>query len=449
MSRHNLFFTPEQEAEDFHTVLTQVQEYISAQHSGLLSDGNAAEAKEHIKRYVTKFVQDSRVAVKGMTQQQLVDLLYTEMAEYSFLTKYIFGEGIEEIDINSWRDIEIQYAGGRCAKLQEHFYSPEHCVNVLRRMLQASGTILDDQSPLVVATLAENVRIAVMKHPVVDASVGAAASIRIVNPHNIGRQDLLDGGSATGEMLDLLSECVRYGISMCFAGATSSGKTTAAGWLLSTIPDSKRVFTIENGSRELSLVRETDGKVSNSVVHTLTRNSENELYRIDQIDLVDISLRFNPDIVVVGEMRGAEANAAQEIARAGVAVVTTIHANACEATYRRMVSLCKRAVDMSDETLMSYVTEAYPIIVFCKQLENKQRRLMEIMECEILPDQTRNYRTLFRYEISENRFENGEFFITGEHAIINPISDSLCKRLLENGMPQDRINLLKGGLKTA
>ena len=114
-----------------------------------------------------------------------------------------------------------------------------------------------------------------------------------------------------------------------------------------------------------------------------------------------------------------------------------------------MVSLCKRAVDMSDETLMSYVTEAYPIIVFCKQLENKQRRLMEIMECEILPDQTRNYRTLFRYEISENRFENGEFFITGEHAIINPISDSLCKRLLENGMPQDRINLLKGGLKTA
>ena len=101
MSRHNLFFAPEQETGDFRTVLAQVQEYISAQHSGLLSDGNAAEAKEHIKRYVTKFVQDSRVAVKGMSQQQLVDLLYTEMVEYSFLTKYIFGEGIEEIDINS------------------------------------------------------------------------------------------------------------------------------------------------------------------------------------------------------------------------------------------------------------------------------------------------------------------------------------------------------------
>ncbi len=41
-----------------------------------------------------------------------------------------------------------------------------------------------------------------------------------------------------------------------------------------------------------------EGRVTNSVVHTLTRNSENELYRIEQIDLVDISLRFNADIVV-------------------------------------------------------------------------------------------------------------------------------------------------------
>lgn len=47
--------------------------------------------------------------------------------------------------------------------------------------------------------------------------------------------------------------------------------------------------------------------------------------------------------------------------------------NSCEATYRRMVSLCKRAVDMSDQTLMDYVTEAYPIVVFCNSSKNKQR----------------------------------------------------------------------------
>ena len=125
-----------------------------------------------------------------------------------------------------------------------------------------------------------------------------------------------------------------------------------------------------------------------------------------------------------------------------VAVVTTIHSMSCDATYRRMVSLCKRAVDMSDETLMGFVTEAYPIVAFCKQLENKERRLMEIMECEIKPDGTRTFRPLFQYQITENRVENGKFIITGSHKQVNAISDSLARRFMENGMPQEMLKKL-------
>ena len=94
---------------------------------------------------------------------------------------------------------------------------------------------------------------------------------------------------------------------------------------------------------------------------------------------------------------------------------------------------------MSDETLMGFVTEAYPIIAFCKQLENKERRLMEIMECEILADGTRRYRPLFQYQITENRVEDEKFVIVGHHRQINPISDSLARRLMENGMPQETL----------
>ena len=429
---HNLFFTPSAEGRDFNSVLQEVQEYISGAYAALITEGGE-DSKEQLMRYITKYLQDRRIAVAGMTQTELVDAIYSEMAEFGFLTRYIYADGIEEININSWRDIEVQYSDGRSEKLTEHFDSPEHALAVIRRMLHASGMVLDNASPLVTGHLTRNTRIAAMKSPVVDEDVGVAASIRIVNRHNLSREDLLRSGTATEKMLDWLSVFLRYGISICVAGATSSGKTTAAGWLLTTIPDSKRIFTIENGSRELELVREENGKVVNSVVHTLTRDSENERQRIDQIALVDICLRFNPDILVVGEMRGAEANAAQEAARVGVAVLTTIHSNSCEATYRRMVSLCKRAVDMSDETLLSYVTEAYPIVVFCKQLENKQRRMMEIMECEILPNGDRRYNTLFRYVITENHMEDGKFVIEGHHTQVNEISVSLRKRLLENG----------------
>lgn len=260
------------------------------------------------------------------------------------------------------------------------------------------------------------------------------------------KADFIQSGTATADMLDFLSECLRYGVSMCVAGATSSGKTTLAGWLLTTIPDNKRIFTIENGSRELALVRREDERVCNSVIHTLTRMSENEKQNIDQEILLDMALRFNPEIICVGEMRGPEAYAAQESARTGHTVLTTIHSNSCEATWRRMVTLCKRKYDMADSTLMDLVTEAFPIVVFAKQLENKQRRLMEVMECEILPDGSRNYRSLFQFQITENRVEDGKFIVSGQHRAVKGISKSLQKRFLENRMPEESLQrILKMG----
>ncbi len=438
-----LFFSPEEE-KDFQTVLKDVQEYISSKYSTLILDGDNEEVKQHIKRYISKYVMDYRIQVKGMDEGKLIDTLYTEMAEFSFLTKYIFGTGIEEININSWRDIEVQYANGTCEKLQEHFESPEHAINVVRRMLHVSGMVLDNASPAVLGHLSKNIRIAVLKTPLVDEDVGVAASIRIVNPLSLAKEDFVKSGTATAEELDFLSECLRYGISICVAGATSSGKTTITGWLLGTIPDSKRIFTIENGSRELDLVREHDGAVCNSVVHTLTRASENEKQNIDQDSLLDMALRFNPEIICVGEMRSYEAYTAQEAARTGHTVLTTIHSNSCESTYRRMCTLCKRKYDIKDETLMALVTEAFPIIVFTKQLENKKRKVMEIMECEILPDGGMNFRTLYHYHIRENRMEGSRFIISGDHEKVNGISESLKRRLLENGMSKETLARITG-----
>lgn len=103
------------------------------------------------------------------------------------------------------------------------------------------------------------------------------------------------------------------------------------------------------------------------------------------------------------------------------------------------MTLCKRKYDISDETLMSLVTEAFPIIVFSKQLEDRKRKVMEIMECELLPDGNRNYRTLYHYNIVENRLESDRFIIHGEHERVQGISESLKKRFLENGMPKEQL----------
>ena len=200
----DVFFAPKEKGMPFNEVLEQVQSFLSGSYAGLIID-DSEDAKAQMKRRIARFIQEKRMAVDGMTQDELVDALYTEMAEYGFLTKYIFADGIEEIDVNSWRDIEIQYSDGRTVKLDEHFDSPEHAANVVRRMLQNSGKVLDNASPIITSRLARNIRVSVIKTPVLDEDAGVAASIRIVNPRNLTKEDFVKSGTATDEMLDFLS----------------------------------------------------------------------------------------------------------------------------------------------------------------------------------------------------------------------------------------------------
>lgn len=440
-----LFFDTVRNKKTFPEVLSEIQEYIAGKYSTLVT-GDPGEQRQQITAYMAKYLNDYSLGVEGMSRDQLIGRLYAEMAEFSFLTKYLFATNIEEININSWKDVKITYSDGRMVPAKERFESPRHAIDVMRRLLHKSGMILDQSQPGVVGHLSNKIRITVLGSPLTDPDKGIAASIRLVNPQKLERDDFIRNGTATAEILDFLSYCLRYGISMCVTGATGSGKTTLMSWILSTIPDAMRIFTIENGCREFDLVKEDEnGNVLNNVVQTVTRFSDDPKQNIDQEKLLELCLTCDPDVVCVGEMKSAEAFAAQEAARTGHAVITTTHANSCSATYYRMMTLCTQKYDMGDRTLYNLVTEAFPIVLFVKKLEDNSRRIMEITECEILPDGNRAIHTLYRYHVTENQIVDGKPVIRGEFRKVNPISASLQKRLLENGMPAFLLKRLTEG----
>lgn len=325
---------------DFVSLLHKSQEYISENYAAALSDRSKVV---QLRSYIEKYLHDSGFEVEGMTFRELSDKLYSEMAEYSVLTKYLGRDEIEEININGWDDIAITYTDGHIEKAKEHFYNPQHAVDVVKRLLHHSGMIIDNATPMSQGHLPGNTRIMALKEPLVDDNRGISVSIRLLHPSRVDMKALVKGGNATQKMIDFLCMCLRYGISFVVAGATSSGKTTLLNALLSSIPDNKRIFTIESGSRELSLVKVKDGKVINNVVHTLSRPSDNPAYDITQEDLVVASLRFNPDIVVVGEMRNTEAYSAVEASLTGHTVVSTIHASAADAAHMRLAYFVRNA----------------------------------------------------------------------------------------------------------
>ena len=419
-------------------VLADTQHYISKYYATALTDENK---HDQLKAYIEKYILDEVFLVEGFTDEQLIDRLYSEMVEYSILTPFLGNPDLDEINVNSWDDIVLTWSDGRMEKLEEHFHTPEHAVDIVKRLLHHSGMIIDNATPIAQGHLPNNTRITAIKSPVVDEDCGISVSIRLLHPQRIDRKCLIESGMANEEMMSFLEMCIRYGVSLVVAGRTSSGKTTLLNALLSSIPDEKRIYTIESGARELFLVkRNRFGEVQNNVVHTLSRPSENEAYDISQEDLVVAALRFDPDLVVVGEIRDAEANAAVEASLTGHTVVTTVHSGPAESAHGRISLLCQRRFQLGMEVSLSQSRQAFPVVVFAHKCEDNTRKVMDISECAVSSNGKARYRCLYRYNIIENEYKDGKFTISGCFEKVNPPSEQLKMQLTRSGVPRELLN---------
>ena len=411
------------------------QSFIARNYSAAIIDKSKTE---ELKAYIGKYLYDTNYSVVGFDTKGLVERLFEEMAEYSILTKHLADPDIEEININGWDDVALTHLDGRIEKAKEHFFSPTHAIDIVKKLLQHSGMIIDNAAPIAQGHLPNNTRVTALKEPIVDADRGIAVSIRMLHPQRVDRESLLQTESITDEMLYFLEVCLRYGVSFVVAGRTSSGKTTLLNSLLGSIPDGKRIYTIESGARELSLIkRDGNGKVINNVVHTLSRPSDKEAYDISQEDLVMAALRFDPDIICVGEMRDAEAHSAVEASSTDHTVVTTVHGGGGRYAHRRIAFLSQRRFPIDMKISMQQAALAFPVVVFAHKLEDNSRKVMDISECVVHDDGELEYRTLYRYQINSNEYKDGRFHIIGEFIKENSPSDYLCTKLLRGGIPQE------------
>jgi pilus assembly protein CpaF len=290
-------------------------------------------------------------------------------------------------------------------------------------MVRLGGLVLDGTNPIVDSYITEGIRVSAMIPPVADRRSGVAFSIRRQRMARMTKDELLELGTASTEMLDFLILCINYGVSIGFAGKRGSGKTTDIAFLLNAVDKNRRIYTIEE-TRELDLFSEdADGKVQNRIVQTCTRPSELKNANVDMNDLLRKALRFSPDVIAVAEMRGAEAMTAQEAARTGHTVVTSLHASSARRAYGRILSMCQMSnTRIVTDVLMGFIVEAYPIMVHKKQMQDGTRRVMEIIEAVGIQNGTVQANTLYRFD-SE----------TGDFSRVHGVSDGLAEILRENG----------------
>ncbi len=428
----------------FRDVLAKVQEYISGKYALALISENEDEVSYKIKSYIEHYLIEHDLGVKNLSREKLIDKLYVEMVEFSILTDYLENPDVEEININSYDHIVVTYNDGKKLQLDEKFLSQRHATDIIAKLLRKSGMTIDISTPTIVGHLSNNIRITANVSPVVDSDCGTATSIRIVNPKKLRRNDFIENATLTAEMFDFLKTLQNFGTSIIVAGETGSGKTTLLGAILSEIDNDKRLITIEQDMREFDLKKRDEyGKTLNSVVNLKTRGKkEGSTYQdIDQEALLEKALTMNPDVIVVGEMKSSEAYTAQEAARTGHAVSATIHANNCRATYSRICTLCIKKYGLDYKILYDLVTEAFPVIVYCRQLPDNSRKVMEITECTVKEDGTREIRTLYKYQIENyEQDDSGKVVgLKGGFKKINEISEELQTKLYEKGLTKEKL----------
>lgn len=435
----------------FPELLEQTQQYMSQNYSAILGENNSPQKREKMLSYLLKYLSDQNVTADGMGYDTLSIRLYEEMAEYSFLTPYLLGSNTdwEEININRWDDTKISYCDGRVERSAQQFFSPQQADDVIRRLLRQSGIVLDQARPLVRGHLSNKIRATVIGRPVIDSDAGISASIRYINPKKLSKAEFVQNGTATEEMLDFLATVYRYGISECLAGATGTGKTTLMSWILSTLPYYKRIYTVENTTREFDLVvRDMDGHVLNSVIHTVTRDSDEPKQCVTEQMLLEQGLTFDPDYICMAEMKGSEAFETQEAARTGHAVISTVHANSCAEIYDRLLDLCSLKGTLSGELLKVSITKAFPITFYIRKMEDNVRRITEICECELSEGGNRIMHTLYRFRTDQNRIWNGRTIVEGRFERAGNISEHLQQKLRDNGIPEDVLQKLIGDDKS-
>ena len=194
------------------------------------------------------------------------------------------------------------------------------------------GKRLDEDNPILHAQLPDGSRLAAVIPPVVRLT--PALVIRKFTSRHYTVDDLIARGTLTRSLADFLAAQIRGGKTLLISGGTGTGKTTLLRILADFIPEQERLVVIEDTS-ELQIQKP----------NILAVECQTDTFKanITFDDLLKSALRWRPDRIILGEVRGIEARTLLDSFNTGHAgSLATIHANSAEKALHRFANLVMR-----------------------------------------------------------------------------------------------------------
>lgn len=271
---------------------------------------------------------------------------------------------LEEIEVNAPSAMisvfHVDY--GRC-ETNLCFRNEREFRHSINRMVYEADKELSEDSPIVDAQV-ESARVHAQMRPY--AQSGAAASIRIGDEKVVCFDYLVRKRTASVETLAYLWLAMDAGLNMLIAGPPASGKTTLMSAIFSFVPRAERIITIEEDVNEL--------KAKIDINNTVELYGSKYMGAVTTTrDQVINALRMRPDRLVVGELRGSEAQELFAGASLGIPFITTMHSNSGG------MDIVKKLM-IKPMSVQAGAISSLDIAIYMKHIDLSRRLLSEIYE---------------------------------------------------------------------
>jgi len=299
--------------------------------------------------------------------------LFNAFRKLDILQELVDKKEITEIMVNGKDSVFVE-SSGKVLRWDKSFKSNEQLEDMIQQIVSRVNRVVNVSTPIADARLEDGSRVHVVLPPV--SLDGPVVTIRKF-PDAITMEKLIGYGSVTPEAAVFLKKLVQAGYNIFISGSTNSGKTTFLNALSAYIPDDDRVITIED-SAELQL------KHIRNIVRLETRcaNAQGE-GAITIADLIRASLRMNPDRIVVGEVRGAEAlDMLQAMNTGHDGSLSTGHGNSPKDMLSRLETMVLTGADLPLPAIRSQIASALDIMIHLGRLRDHSRHVLSIMEVE-------------------------------------------------------------------
>lgn len=332
-----------------------VIEVLSSQ-KGFVRQKHFDYARQIAKESLSKLVDGRKVDL-------LASVVAHDTAGYGPLSMLMeHKERIEEIEVSSLKDPITVYDSeyGRCMT-NLHFNSEQGFRNDINRFIEDQERELGENSP-VIDVQVPGARVHAQAAPY--AANGAMASIRLSAEKRIGFQSLIKSNTLSFDLLAYLWMAVDSRCNIVVSGAPASGKTTLVNCLVRMMPDHMKKVIIEEDVNEIK----ADYTFSNMVSLYGTKHG-----KVTPKEQVINALRMRPDWIIVGEVRGDEANHMFMGANVGVPFIATMHSNEGGMEIVTRLLLKPMSVDLRGVSMLD-------VSIYMKQTGIGERRVSGIFE---------------------------------------------------------------------